>query len=256
MGKFQYAGLALLGVALASWGASAQQPSPFDSPENLKVLPRDISREELIETMRGFSFALGVRCTHCHVQEEVEGQRPQMRFPKDDKETKQIAREMIKMLAQINNTVSALDRGAGHQFTKVTCTTCHRGQSKPVLIQTILDDAIAEGGADAAIEKFNALKAEFYGNHTYDFTGFTLSEYSNALAGKGGMEDALKLAEFSAETHPDVLYAQTVLADIYMAMERYNDAAKAFERAVALNPKSRFLKGQLEKAKQAAAGGE
>ena len=48
-------------------------PSPAQVPdkfENLKVFPEDIAKAELVEAMRQFCFALGVRCTHCHVAKE------------------------------------------------------------------------------------------------------------------------------------------------------------------------------------------
>jgi hypothetical protein len=58
---------ALPAAALAAGAAplSAQVPERF---ENLKVLPRDISRDSLTQIMRNFSFSLGVRCQYCHVQ--------------------------------------------------------------------------------------------------------------------------------------------------------------------------------------------
>ena len=54
---------------------AAQAPEKF---ENLQVLPKDIARDSLLQIMRGFAFALGVRCEHCHVQHE--GQQPPFKF--------------------------------------------------------------------------------------------------------------------------------------------------------------------------------
>jgi thioredoxin reductase len=55
-------------------GAFVGAPVPGQIPDkftNLKVLPKDISKQELQSTMRGFAFALGVRCEHCHVEEKA-----------------------------------------------------------------------------------------------------------------------------------------------------------------------------------------
>ena len=41
-----------------------QQP-PWKS-ENLQYFPKDITRPQLIQRMREFSFSLGVRCQYCH----------------------------------------------------------------------------------------------------------------------------------------------------------------------------------------------
>jgi hypothetical protein len=63
---------------------------------NLKVLPKEIPRAELVATMRGFAGALGVRCTHCHVgPDDLQG----MDFATDEKPAKQVARTMLRALA-------------------------------------------------------------------------------------------------------------------------------------------------------------
>jgi len=37
-----------------------------ERPQNLKVLPKNITNEELDSTMKSFNMALGVKCNHCH----------------------------------------------------------------------------------------------------------------------------------------------------------------------------------------------
>ena len=77
----------LVALALAT-SAAAQIPDQFT---NLKVLPKDIAKGELVSLMREFSGALGVRCGHCHVGESatsLEG----FDFAADDKEPKRVAR--------------------------------------------------------------------------------------------------------------------------------------------------------------------
>jgi hypothetical protein len=87
---------------------------PMPPPKNLKVLPP----EHLIETMRAFQAALGVRCDFCHVQGD---------FAADDKPHKEIARKMILMTRDINANPVFHANGEMH----VTCFTCHRGSSEP-----------------------------------------------------------------------------------------------------------------------------
>ena len=41
----------------------------YANPENLKVLPEDISSADLGATMKGFALGLGLRCENCHVGE-------------------------------------------------------------------------------------------------------------------------------------------------------------------------------------------
>src|SRR5262245_1343443 len=76
----------------------AQIPEKF---ENLRYFPRDIPRDSLLQTMRGFSFALGVRCQYCHAGGDgvsFEG----VNFASDEKPTKRNARFMLRMVDSLN----------------------------------------------------------------------------------------------------------------------------------------------------------
>src|SRR6476469_2166381 len=61
------AAVAILG-ALVPAALRAQTPGgPPEKFENLKVFSKDIPRDSLLGIMRGFTGALGVNCTYCHV---------------------------------------------------------------------------------------------------------------------------------------------------------------------------------------------
>ena len=115
--------------------AAAQTPppaaqAPFAVPpfKNLKVLPKDISRADLLARMKFFSQSLGVRCTYCHVG--TEGQPlSTFDFASDAKEHKKIARDMMAMVGMLNE--KTLPAATGLPDAKVTCFTCHRGATKP-----------------------------------------------------------------------------------------------------------------------------
>ena len=50
-------------------GAASEHPQgkfPPESLRNVQVMPEGTTVKQLVETMRGFTRALGVRCTHCH----------------------------------------------------------------------------------------------------------------------------------------------------------------------------------------------
>ena len=72
----------------------------------------------------GFTVALGVDCTHCHVPGK---------WDSDDKPTKQIAREMSAMLDAINNDYLKKIPNLRSTNPQVNCTTCHRGHRRPAL---------------------------------------------------------------------------------------------------------------------------
>jgi len=88
--------------------------------DNLKVLHGIRSRDQLLNVMRGFAEALGVKCDFCHNTDN---------FASDEKIQKQTARLMIRMVANIDNNY-LIDP----QMEKVTCFTCHHGSSIPKLV--------------------------------------------------------------------------------------------------------------------------
>ena len=61
--------------------AHSQIPDEFT---NLKVLPRGIEKRDLVNTMKNFTFSLGVRCSFCHVGKE-EADLSTYDFASDDK---------------------------------------------------------------------------------------------------------------------------------------------------------------------------
>jgi hypothetical protein len=125
--------IAVLAVLAILGCTSSQQPAPNAAQrqfKNLQVLPKDISRDQLMATMRGFTRGLGVRCNHCHVVATTTP-KEELDFPADAKEEKRNARTMLRMVMDINrNWLVRVDpKNAGEQL--VTCWTCHRGKPEP-----------------------------------------------------------------------------------------------------------------------------
>ena len=103
---------------------------PPDSLRNIKVLPATMSVRDVINTMRGFTGALGVRCPFCHVGEEG-ADLSTFDFASDEKPNKKAARLMLKMVTDVNQQLASVgDKPAGEP--RVTCYTCHRGAEKPL----------------------------------------------------------------------------------------------------------------------------
>jgi photosynthetic reaction center cytochrome c subunit len=107
---------------------AAEQTKSEDVFKNIRVL-KNVPADQLMPTMEFISSSLGVECSFCH----VEGH-----FEKDDKKTKQTARNMIQMIFALNK-----NSFEGHR--EVTCYSCHRGARDPV--ETPLVDAQRQVGA-------------------------------------------------------------------------------------------------------------
>ena len=140
--------IVIVALTLAACAAMQQQkaqPVRSDQGEfkNLKVLPQNISHDDLIATMRGFARSLGVRCDTCHVP--IPGETNKFDFPSDAKPEKNIARTMILMTRNINsNYIAKLPGEPGEHFDNATCYTCHRGHVHP---ETALPPAEPQPGA-------------------------------------------------------------------------------------------------------------
>ncbi len=92
--------------------------------KNIQLL-KGIPAGRLLRIMElGYSKSLGVTCTHCHVPPDWE---------KDDKPTKQIARDMAAMMGAINTQHLKQIKNLKSENPGINCTTCHRGQIKPAL---------------------------------------------------------------------------------------------------------------------------
>jgi hypothetical protein len=125
---------AIVLTVLPAAGSRAQQQWAPPPITNLKVLPSDTAPRAVVMMMRGFTQGLGVRCQHCHV---YKGEDPNdlsaFDFASDEKPAKQTARAMLRMVLAINNE-HLKDVGEARPVgeMKVTCYTCHRGETRPL----------------------------------------------------------------------------------------------------------------------------
>jgi hypothetical protein len=97
--------------------ASQELPDEF---QNLQILDKDITKDELKAVMSGFTAQLGVKCTHCHILDEYE---------KDDKEHKQKARKMLQLIDYLRQNSESYF-GPKMDPEKLSCWTCHRGEAE------------------------------------------------------------------------------------------------------------------------------
>jgi len=103
-------------------------PTAGQAYKNVKIL-KDLPAGELHPAMEYITVALGVGCGYCH---DVRN------FDNDDKAPKKTARNMMQMTFAIN---SASFEGQ----TRVTCYTCHRGQSRGAAAEVYPDDRAVLG---------------------------------------------------------------------------------------------------------------
>jgi hypothetical protein len=85
----------------------------------------DTSAKELLAIMDvGYSVGLGVSCEHCHDED---------RWEADEKRPKNAARDMIRMIREINTRLEKMENLEVEGQAHINCTTCHRGEKRPAL---------------------------------------------------------------------------------------------------------------------------
>jgi len=230
-------------VVLAMVGpASAQIPDEF---ENLKVLPKDISKRDLVNIMRQFAGALGKRCNYCHVGENpasLEGYD----FASDEKEPKRVARIMMNMTGEINNThLPELKRDS---VIRVRCITCHHGVDEPETIDNIVLAVVEDDGLDAAIAKYREMREEYYGKASYDFSAGPLNTVAESLAGKrDDVAGAITVMKMNIEFNPDQSFSHLFLGQLYQSSGDKAAAIASVEKSLEIDPDNKWAKGMLEK---------
>jgi hypothetical protein len=90
--------------------------------KHLKVVKGRTAEQVLMMMNRGFGRSLGVRCQHCHVLGH---------WGDDDKNTKQIARDMMAMEEKINTDLLPAIKNIKSDHPGVGCFDCHHGVARP-----------------------------------------------------------------------------------------------------------------------------
>ncbi len=130
MKKIFFGFLAFIGIITISTSFKTNEPPGY---KNLKILPKDISKEDLDSIMHHFSASLSVRCGFCHVHNE---EKKTWDMASDENPYKLIARKMMLMTNDINKKYfppEKDDKDAG-KIQTITCYTCHKGDPIPAFL--------------------------------------------------------------------------------------------------------------------------
>ncbi len=238
-------GTAILALTTGALTAAAQSPRTFppDSLVNTLVLPHDTPVTQVIGTMRNFSGNLGVRCQFCHEGEE--GQPlSSFNFPSDAKRTKLVARQMMRMVADINRRLDSLP-GRATPGVMVTCGTCHRGITRPVPLSTLVADVAEASGADSAVATYRTLRQRYYGGDAYDFRELSLNIAAFRLGQASKFDEALRLLGLNAELFPNSSGMEVFRGNIQLMRGDTTAATAAFQEAIRRDPKNAEAIGRL-----------
>lgn len=113
------------GEVVRATKAQSQEKTVEQAEKNIKVLT-GMPQSQLIPVMNFFAASMGRRCNYCHVNNQG-----QWDYASDAKPEKAAAREMIKLVMDINKTTERL------KLDPVSCYTCHRGRPSPQSIPAL-----------------------------------------------------------------------------------------------------------------------
>jgi len=238
--RYVLASALVLGMAAPS---GAQTPQPPWTGDNLQYFPNDISRPRLVQRMREFSFALGVRCQYCHAGGDgvsFEG----VSFASDDKVAKVKARAMLRMVDQLNDVILAQLPSRAEPRVVVGCATCHHGLALPKSLQTTMIETIEAQGVPAAIAKYRELRQEALLGR-YDFGQWEINEAARRLDEAGKSEAAIAIVEMNGEFFPESAAIDILIADLHRRNGDTDQAIRRYRAALAKSPDNSVAKQRL-----------
>jgi len=241
--RLVFPALALL-LAPAALLPQAAGKFPPDSLINVQVFPRTTPVPEVTAAMRTFAMGLGVRCQYCHVGEEG---MPLERFDfaSDEKRTKLVARQMMRMVQEINRRLDTLPGRSTATALEVSCATCHRGVSKPTPLSTLIADAALTAGADSAARAYRALRQRFHGRDAYDFGEGSLNAAALRVGRAGKYDEAFALLRLNDEAFPNSAGTAVFRGNISLMRGDTTAAEAAFREALRRDPSSNEARGRL-----------
>ena len=224
--------------------AQPQGKFPPDSLINTHVIPRTTPVTDVIGTMRNFTSALGVRCQFCHLGSE--GQPlGEFDFASDQKRNKVVARQMMRMVNDINRRLDTIPQ-RGHPPVPATCATCHRGVSRPIPLSALVQDYAVSVSADSAINAYKALRARYYGRDAYDFSEPSLNVAAFRTARAGKPDEALKLLSYNEGLFPRSSGMSVFKGNILLMKGDTAGAEAAFREAIRRDSTNSEAKGRLQ----------
>lgn len=237
--------LALTALAIAGSTAAQDNWHWPEKGKNFQVFPKDFPAQKLSAVMRGFTRALGVRCTYCHVGQEGKPLGT-YDFPSDQNPNKKRAREMYRMLGDIDDHLKKIEP-SGDKRVNMWCQTCHQGRPRPAMLEEELGEAYRKGGVPAAMARYRELRERYYGKGGYNFGETSLKAFGQELLALKDTDGAIAVWHLNATQFPQSGDAWNSLADGYKAAGKKTLAEIYYRKALELDPENEDALRELQK---------
>ncbi len=241
-----------ISLVLASFQYVSWAQDEWSWPEktkNIQVLNKEWPGSRLSPVMKGFTRALGVRCSYCHQGEEGKPLST-YNFASDENPNKNRAREMLRMLGSVNDHLKKIET-SGDKRVNMWCHTCHHGKPKPMTLEEEIGEKYRLKGSDAALQHYKDLKQKFYGRGAYDFGESSLNSLGYELLGKDDAAGAIRIFTLNTEEFPNSANAWDSLGEAFVKAGDTKKATECYEKSLKLNPESESAREALKKIKEA-----
>ena len=142
-------------MATSSLAQTQGDPPIEQTRKNIQVL-RGMPESQLFPVMNFISTSLAVTCDYCHVKNGKNAQGgDNWVWESDEKKTKLAGRRMIKMVLDINRTNFEGE-------TRVTCYSCHRGNTSVARIPPLPPGDFTHTETAAALPTAEQVLANYY----------------------------------------------------------------------------------------------
>ena len=110
---------------------------------------------------------------------------------------------------------------------EVTCNTCHRGVSRPMSLEQLIQETAQTQGADSATRAYRALRERYYGRAAYDFGEPTLDVAAFRLARASKFDEAFAMLRLNEEQFPTSSNLATLMkGDTAAAIAAFREAVR------------------------------
>jgi len=239
---------ALLMLAFTPTSLDQGQWTWPEKPENIQVLPKEWPGSRLRPLMMGFTNALGVRCSYCHVGEEGKPLST-FDFASDANPKKNTAREMLRMLGSVNDHLKKIEY-SGDKPVNMWCHTCHRGRPRPMTLAEELGEKYRLKGINPAIAHYEELKTNFHGRGAYDFGEDGLNGFGYALLEAKDVAGAIRIFKMNAAAFPESGNIWDSLGEAYLVSGDTSEAIESYETSLRFAPENRNATRVLKEIKR------
>jgi hypothetical protein len=166
-------------------------------------------------------------------------------FASDQKRNKLVARQMMRMVAEINHRLDTIPE-RGKPPVTATCMTCHRGVNRPIPLSALVQDVTVTAGVDSAVRAYKALRARYYGRDAYDFSEPSLSIAAFRTAQAGKPDEALTLLRYNEELFPNSSAMAVFKGNIQLMKGDTALAEASFREAIRRDSTNAEARGRLK----------